>query len=138
MGPEWNFWDTPWAFYFEGYIWLPFLVRLLLLSGPVLIGTRRHGHHLRWFWKRLLEFPRGKPIALNIILGIAVPLVVGLTIRFSVPPFGSGWDKWSYSMAVIFLIFLGVHFVWDLRRVLKARHLAQKVIAVDLDRYHGY
>lgn len=135
---DWLGWGTPWGFYFNGYLWLPFLLRLALLGGPLTALLLRHGPHLRWLWQRLLELPRGRTIALNLLLGLTVPLLVGISIRLTLGPFGKGWAEAPLWATLGYLGLLGVHFIWDLRGVWRGRNLVKKAMHYNVGRYRSY
>ena len=106
MTLEWPIWNSPWELYFHGFVWVPLLQRLILLTGPGLAALYRHGRHLGWGWHRLLELPRGRAIALNMFMGLLVPVGVGLTIRLVVGPFGEDWSGTPIEVIGFLLAFL--------------------------------
>lgn len=138
MTAEWPFWNSPWELYFEGFVWVPLLQRILLLSGPGLAAMFRHGRHLGWGWHRLLELPRGRAIAANLLIGLLIPVGVGLIIRLVLGPFGEKWDATHLWVSGSLLIFLGLHTIMDVRRTWKVRQLIHKILVADVERYRSY
>ncbi len=135
---DWPWWNTPWELYFKGFIWLPAVQRLLLLAGPGLKAMHRHGRHLGWGWERLLELPRGRSIAINLAIGLIVPLLVGLGVRLAVGPFGGDWNDTKLWVSATLVVFLVIHSIFDLRRILKTRQVIVKIVKTDIDRYRSY
>lgn len=138
MDTDWSPLDSPWHFYFEGYILIPVIVRLVLLIGPSYVGLKLHHRHISWLWTTLMSIPRGRTIAINLTLGMTVPLILGLGVRLFVEPSGEDWEFFHYIPTILFGIFLGGHFIWDTRRVWKARKIIQLAIVQDVERVRGY
>lgn len=142
MNLEWPLWESlcesPWELYFHGFVWVPLIQRLILLSKPGIAALYRHGRHLGWGWHRLLELPRGRAIAANLMMGLLVPVGVGMTIRLLVGPFGEDWDGTPLWVTGILLGTLLIHTAWDVRRTWKVRQLIFKILETEVERYRSY
>ena len=115
------------------YIWflfIPAILRGLLLARPFLSVTKQLAPHGGWVLKRLKELPvRGYTLlAVNEILAFTLPIMVLLLFRFTTDPLG--WKSWSdsnwfgllllFSLAVIWLLF-------DFYRIMRVRRMLKTI-----------
>ena len=85
----------PWDSYVLVIIWLPLVMRILLLLAPFRKAISKLAPHTGWALKQLKNLPiRGFGLlALNEILAFMIPPILVLLVRFWSDPIG--WQKWS-------------------------------------------
>lgn len=132
-------WDSPWGLYFRGLIWLPVLIRLVLLLGPAIKGYQIHGPHLRWLLERFRHIPRANRIAISFLIGLFLPIIIGLS-RFIIEPTLEDfapmkWDETATWQVMLYTIFFVVHTTFDFRRIYRTRQLAVRILRYDIRRY---
>lgn len=115
------------------YIWflfVPMIMRVLLLTRPFLSVTKQLAPHGGWVLKRLKELPvRGFTLlAINESLAFSLPIIVVLILRFTTDPLG--WSSWSESNWLgLFLLFAfaGVWLLVDTYRILRIRRMLKTI-----------
>ena len=85
----------PWDGYVLVVIWLPLILRVLLLATPFRKAVAKLAPHSGWAFQQLRSFPvRGFGIlAVNEILAFSIPPLLVLLIRSVSEPIG--WGTWS-------------------------------------------
>ena len=88
----------PWDSYVLVIIWLPLILRILLLLVPFRKAISKLAPHTGWALKQLKNLPiRGFGLlALNEILAFMIPPILVLLIRFW--PIGLEWTKCEKKM----------------------------------------
>ncbi|MBT61431.1 MAG: hypothetical protein CMA63_07780 [Euryarchaeota archaeon] len=116
----------PWEAYVLVIIWLPLLLRILLLVVPFRKAIARLAPHSGWAIKQLRELPiRGIGLlVLNEILAFMIPPFLVILIRLTSDPIG--WQLWSdvsntgYGFLMLFLL---VWIFFDLLRISRVRRI---------------
>ena len=88
--PPGNVWDL-----YILFLFIPVLLRILLLARPFLRVTKQLVPHGGWILKRIKELPvKGLGIiAFNEIMAFSIPIILVLILRFFSN--GLGWESWS-------------------------------------------
>lgn len=129
--------EGPWAAYVLVVIWLPLLLRILLLLFPFRRALVRLAPHTKWALKQLRDLPiKGIGLlALNEIIAFSIPPLIVLGLRGFLDPIG--WQSWADSsntgLAVLTLGF----FVWiffDILRIARVRRMMKAIEKHDIER----
>ena len=130
--PPANIWDA-----YILFLFLPLIMRAILLAKPFLRVTKQLTPHGGWFLKRLNELPiKGLGIlAFNEILAFMLPMLIVLGFRMVGDPFG--WSTWSNSPwlgIIIILLFAGLWIFFDTIRILRIRRMLHAIEKQNLER----
>jgi len=109
--------DNPYNFYFTWFIWLPMVVRIIVLPYFLWRVGKAHGQKLSWIVKLIWELPGGKKMALAIGYGMILPPFLAFFVKI-IGHFG--WNSWSEVpgwAAALFLLFLVGFWIWDGSRI---------------------
>jgi hypothetical protein len=115
------------------YIWflfIPMLMRAVLLTKPFLTVTKQLAPHGGWVLKRLKELPvRGFGLlAFNEVLAFILPITVVLILRFATDPLG--WPSWAESNwlgLILLFAFASLWIILDLYRILRVRRMLKTI-----------
>ncbi len=124
----------------ELYIWflfIPFLLRGLLLARPFLSVTKQLAPHGGWVFKRLKELPvRGYTLlAVNEILAFSLPIAVVLVFRYTTDPLG--WPSWGESNWLGLFILFCIAMLWlllDFYRIMRVRRMLKTIQKQNIER----
>ena len=124
----------------ELYIWflfIPFLLRGLLLARPFLSVTKQLAPHGGWVLKRLKELPvRGYTLlAVNEILAFSLPILVVLIFRYTTDPLG--WQSWGESNWLGLFILFSIAMLWlllDFFRIMRVRRMLKTIQKQNIER----
>jgi hypothetical protein len=124
----------------ELYIWflfIPFLLRGLLLARPFLSVTKQLAPHGGWVLKRLKELPvRGYTLlAVNEILAFSLPIAVVLVFRYTTDPLG--WPSWGDSNWLGLFILFCIAMLWlllDFYRIIRVRRMLKTIQKQNIER----
>lgn len=127
----------PWDGYVLVVIWLPLILRILLLASPFRKAVAKLAPHSGWAFQQLRSLPvRGFGIlAVNEILAFSIPPLLVLLIRSVSEPIG--WGTWGEVSDVgMGLLFLSL-FLWillDLFRISRVRRMLKAIERQDIAR----
>ena len=119
----------PWDAYVSMVIWIPLILRIILLIVPFRNAIRKLAPHAGWAIKQVRELPvRGFGLlAANEILAILFPPLIVLLVRLLFDPIG--WQNWGdvpnlggaiLLLLLFFWIFFDIFRIGKIRRMLKA------------------
>ena len=117
--------DSVWDLYIL-FLFVPFLLRITLLTRPFILVTKQLVPHGGWFLKRLKELPiKGLGIiAVNEILAFSIPIVLVFILRIYYN--GLGWEGWNqtplFGLAILILL-SGIWLLFDLARIIRVRRM---------------
>ncbi|MBS72944.1 MAG: hypothetical protein CMA91_01645 [Euryarchaeota archaeon] len=122
------------------YIWLlfiPGILRLMLLAGPFVRVSKQLSPHGGWIWKRLKELPvKGYTLlAVNEILAFSLPILLAIGVRLLVDPLG--WNSWEETNWLGFFLLLILGFLWvfvDTIRIIKVRTMLKTIEKQNIER----
>jgi len=119
--PPENVWDL-----YILFLFVPFLLRLFLLTRPFYRVTKQLVPHGGWFLKRIRELPiKGLGIiAFNEIMAFSIPIVLVLILRLFSN--GLGWENWDDTPLLglgILIILSLLWIVFDLFRIARIRRM---------------
>jgi hypothetical protein len=129
--------EGPWAAYVLVVIWLPLVLRIILLLFPFRRALVRLAPHTTWAIKQLRDLPiKGIGIlALNEIIAFSIPPLIVLGLRGFLDPIG--WQTWSDApnsgIAFLTLAF----FVWiffDFLRIARVRRMMKALEKHDIEK----
>ena len=124
--PPGNVWDL-----YILFLFIPVLLRILLLARPFLRVTKQLVPHGGWILKRIKELPvKGLGIiAFNEIMAFSIPIILVLILRFFSN--GLGWESWSetpiFGLGV--LIVLGL--IWVTLDLIRIARIRRMLIAIE-------
>ena len=127
--------DGPWAAYVLVVIWLPLVLRAMLLLIPFRKVIGKLAPHSGWALKKLKELPvRGFGLlAINEIFALMIPPILVLIIRFSNNPIG--WQSWSEVSNVGGIVLFASLLLWiffDVLRIMRVRRMMKAVEKHDI------
>ena len=127
--------EGPWAAYVLVVIWLPLLLRAMLLVIPFRAVIRKFAPHSGWALKKLKELPvRGFGLlAINEIFAFMIPPMLVLIIRLSNNPIG--WQNWSEVSNVGGIVLIASLLLWiffDILRIMRVRRMMKAVEKHDI------
>ena len=100
--PPGNVWDL-----YILFLFVPFILRFLLLTRPFYRVTKQLVPHGKWFFKQIRELPiKGLGIiAFNEVMAFSIPIFLVLVLRIFSG--GLGWETWEETpyIGLIFLVF---------------------------------
>lgn len=67
---------NPYRFYLNAFIYVPTIMRLLILPLPFILAARVHGGNMIWLGKLLWKMPKGKLMVIGIGWGFILPPVL--------------------------------------------------------------
>ena len=109
----------PYDFFFTYFVWLPLVLRGLLLPVPVFLVWRAHRRNLTWLIKLIWnDLPGGRKLTMALGYGLVLPIILGTAVR-ALGPFG--WESWAETppwAARLFLVGLVSFWLWDLSRII--------------------
>ena len=116
-------------------IWLPMVLRLLLLVVPFRRAISQLAPHSGWAFKQMRELPvKGFGIlAMNEILAFSIPPLLVYLVRMTSDPLG--WQKWSEvsdTGLAMLTLFLFVWIFFDLLRISRVRRMMKAVEKRDI------
>tara|TARA_B110000003_G_scaffold265538_1_gene291518 strand:+ start:1958 stop:2779 length:822 start_codon:yes stop_codon:yes gene_type:complete len=121
----------PWDGYVLIVIWLPLLLRILLLAQPFRKAIMKLAPHSGWALKQIRVLPvRGFGVlALNEILAFSIPPILVLLVRTVSDPIG--WSTWSdvsdVGMGVLILSLM----LWVFLDLLRISRVRRMLIAIE-------
>ena len=124
--PPGNVWDL-----YVLFLFIPVLLRILLLARPFSRVTKQLVPHGGWILKRIKELPvKGLGIiAFNEIMAFSIPVILVLVLRFFSN--GLGWESWSetpiFGLGV--LIVLGL--IWVTLDLIRIARIRRMLIAIE-------
>jgi hypothetical protein len=124
----------------DAYIWflfVPMIMRLILLLKPFLSVTKQLSPHGGWIFKRLKELPvRGFTLlALNEILAFFLPMLLVIIFRVIIDPLGWGsWDETNYFGLTWIILFAGIWIFFDFWRIIRVRRMLMAIEKQNIDR----
>ena len=124
--PPGNVWDL-----YVLFLFIPVLLRILLLARPFYRVTKQLVPHGGWILKRIKELPvKGLGIiAFNEIMAFSIPVILVLVLRFFSN--GLGWESWSetpiFGLGV--LIVLGL--IWVTLDLIRIARIRRMLIAIE-------
>jgi hypothetical protein len=123
--------EGPWAAYVYVVIWLPLLLRLLLLARPARRVVAKLAPHAGWALKQLMELPvRGlRLLIFNEVLAFSLPLIVVFVYRQLADPIG--WRYWSDGPWYAHLLLFVLASVWVFLDLLRIRRVRRVLVAVE-------
>jgi hypothetical protein len=126
---------SPWEAYVWYLLWVPFLLRMGLLTGPVRKVVDHYAPHSSWFYTRLkqLRLPGIRWLIFTEVLAFSLPPFAALTLRLFMPPVG--WDAWSAGPVLGLWLFVTFFLIWmwmDWLRVMNTRRLFLALCEQDL------
>ena len=127
--------EGPWGAYILVVIWLPLLLRAMLLLIPFRKVIGKFAPHSGWALKKLKELPvRGFGLlAINEIFALMIPPILVLIIRFSNNPIG--WQSWSEVSNVGGIVLFASLLLWiffDALRIMRVRRMMKAVEKHDI------
>ena len=129
--------EGPWAAYVLVVIWLPLVLRVLLLLVPFRKAVYRLLPHTKWAFTQLRDLPiRGIGLlAFNETIAFVIPPLIVLGLRMLFDPIGwQNWDEISNTgMALLALGFL----IWiflDFLRIARVRRMMKAIEKRDIER----
>ena len=124
--PPENVWDL-----YVLFLFIPVLLRILLLARPFLRVTKQLVPHGGWILKRIKELPvKGLGIiAFNEIMAFSIPVILVLVLRFFSN--GLGWENWSETplFGLVVLIVLGL--IWITLDLIRIARIRRMLIAIE-------
>ena len=124
--PPGNVWDL-----YVLFLFIPVLLRILLLARPFLRVTKQLVPHGGWILKRIKELPvKGLGIiAFNEIMAFSIPVILVLVLRFFSN--GLGWENWSETplFGLVVLIVLGL--IWITLDLIRIARIRRMLIAIE-------
>ena len=134
--PPENVWDL-----YILFLFVPFLLRFVLLTRPFYRVTKQLVPHGKWFFKQIRELPiKGLGIiAFNEIMAFSIPVFLVLVLRtFSG---GLGWSSWDETplIGLAFLVFLSMLWlVFDLFRIFRVRRMLLAIQKQNISKLRKY
>jgi hypothetical protein len=134
--PPENVWDL-----YILFLFVPFLLRLLLLTRPFYKVTKQLVPHGKWFFKQIRELPiKGLGIvAFNEVMAFSIPVLLVLILRtFSG---GLGWETWDETpiIGLAFLVFLTLLWLlFDIFRIFRVRRMLLAIQKQNISKLKKY
>ena len=119
--PPGNVWDL-----YILFLFIPFILRFLLLTRPFYRVTKQLVPHGKWFFKQIRELPiKGLGIiAFNEVMAFSMPIFLVIVLRIFSG--GLGWETWEDTpyIGLLFLVFLSILWItFDLFRIYRVRRM---------------
>lgn len=129
--------DGPWDAYVSIIIWIPLILRILLLVVPFRRAIGKLAPHTGWVFKQIRELPvKGFGLlAVNELLAMLFPPLIVLGIRLIFDPIG--WQEWSEVTNLASVVLLLLLFFWiflDLFRIARIRRMLKAVEKYDVNK----
>ena len=127
----------PWQAYVWYIAFLPFLLRVILVTRPLHQVIKVLAPHGGWAIKQIRNLPiKGVGLLVfNEVLAFCLPPLLVILIRLMVDPLG--WQDWSDVNATGLVLLLSAFLIWvyfDLLRVFRVRMMMQAVLERDVDK----
>lgn len=125
----------PWESYVLVVIWLPMILRILLLIVPFRKAITQLAPHSGWALKQVRELPvKGFGIlALNEILAFSIPPLLVFLVRMNSDPLGwQAWSEVSNTGYGFLMLFLFVWILFDLLRISRVRRMMKAIERRDI------
>lgn len=127
----------PWETYILFIIWIPLLLRFLLLTKPFLAFVNKFAPHRKWAFQKLKELPiRGFGLLIaNEIFAFVIPPLLVFFLRLFLNPLG--WQEWSevtFLGYLLLIIGLTLWVIADIYRVLRIRRMIKAVLKHDINK----
>ena len=87
--------EGPWDAYVSFVIWIPLILRIILLLNPFRTAIAKLAPHAGWAFQQIRQLPvKGFGLlAANEILAMLFPPIIVLLVRLLFDPIG--WQEWS-------------------------------------------
>ena len=127
----------PWDAYVLFILWLPFIIRVLLLAKPMRQVINKLSPHAGWAVKQLRTLPvKGMGLLVfNEIFAFLIPPMLVLGLRLFIDPIG--WQSWSEVTNLGGTLLLMALFFWitmDFYRVARVRRMLSAVLKQDVNK----
>ena len=127
----------PWDAYVLFILWLPFIIRALLLAKPMRQVINKLSPHAGWAVKQLRTLPvKGMGLLVfNEIFAFLIPPMLVLGLRLFIDPIG--WQSWSEVTNLGGTLLLMALFFWitmDFYRVARVRRMLSAVLKQDVNK----
>ena len=127
----------PWDAYVLFILWLPFVIRLLILAKPMRQVINKLSPHAGWAVKQLRTLPvKGMGLLVfNEIFAFLMPPLLVLLLRMFIDPIG--WQTWSEvtnTGGALLMLALFFWIVVDLFRVARVRRMLTAVLRQDVNK----
>ena len=127
----------PWEFYISIVIWIPALLRLIMVTKPFMKVVKMLAPHRGWAIKQIKELPiKGMGIlAINEILALIIPPLLVLIVRLFADPIGwQTWSETSFLSITVLLLFLSIWIFADFLRAMRTRRILIAISKRDLQK----
>ena len=125
----------PWESYVLVVIWLPMILRIILLIVPFRKAIAQLAPHSGWALKQVRELPvKGFGIlAINEILAFSIPPLLVFLFRMTSDPLGwQAWSEVSNTGYGFLLLFLFAWIFFDLLRISRVRRMMKAIEKRDI------
>lgn len=127
----------PWDTYVLFILWLPFIIRMLVLAKPMRQVINKLSPHAGWAVKQLRTLPvKGLGLLIfNEIFAFMIPPLLVFGLRMFMDPIG--WQSWSEVTNLGGTLLLMALFFWvvmDFYRVARVRRMVSAVLAQDVSK----
>ncbi len=127
----------PWEAYITFIIWMPLLVRFLLLTKPFSAFIKKFAPHRKWAFQKLKELPiKGFTLlVINEIFAFLIPPLLVFILRLFLNPFGwQDWNEVTLLGYILLIIGLTIWVIADVYRVLRIRRMVKAVLKHDINK----
>ena len=129
--------DGPWDAYVSFVIWIPLILRIILLLNPFRTAIAKLSPHAGWAFQQIRQLPvKGFGLlAANEILAMLFPPIIVLLVRLLFDPIG--WQEWSELSNIggaLLLLFLFFWIFFDIFRIGKIRRMLKAVEKHDVNK----
>lgn len=124
--PPGNVWDL-----YILFLFIPFLLRFLLLARPFYRVTKQLAPHGGWILKRIRELPiKGLGIiAFNEVMAFCLPIALVLILRMFSN--GLGWETWGGTPLIGLGILIVLSLLWILFDLIRIARIRRMLTAIE-------
>lgn len=130
--PPQNIWES-----YILFLFIPMILRIILLVKPFLIVTKQLIPHGEWAFKKIKQLPiKGYGLlAFNELLAFFIPLLIVFVFRISSDPLGwPNWEQTNYFGMVVVVLFTLIWIFLDLSRIIRVRNMLNAIKKRNIDR----
>jgi len=121
------FWG-PYYFYFRVLIYIPLIVRVVVLVPIIKRILEENKQHFKWFMKIVWYTPGILKSISFVIPGLVIPFLVGAVFHGGKPFAWERWDQTPRLAAFLYLLGLAILWTWD---YMKIRGVKAKLFEVE-------
>ena len=129
--------EGPWDAYVSFVIWIPLILRVILLLNPFRTAIAKLAPHAGWAFQQIRQLPvKGFGLlAANELLAMLFPPIIVLLVRLLFDPIGwQEWDELSNIGGALLLLFLFFWIFFDIFRIGKIRRMLKAVEKHDVNK----